>query len=83
MSTTRTDLARTCLCSSDPDVDALRELMARGFTQHEASRALWSPETPIARQLVLERAAVQTRAFVRRSLAARLPWLRLPQDGAA
>lgn len=59
----------TCYCS-DPEVDALLDLMAQGYTQHEASRLIWGP-------------ARDVRLWVRREYVAAFPWLRLPGEVAA
>lgn len=63
----------TCVCLEDPDLDTLRDLVARGVDQWEASRRLWGPDSPEAR-------ARAVRRHVREQLARRLPWLRLPRE---
>lgn len=37
-----------CQCGPDADLDALRDWMRKGWTQHDASYLLWSPG-PMAR----------------------------------
>ncbi|NUO57265.1 MAG: hypothetical protein HOV78_11405 [Hamadaea sp.] len=74
-------MTNTCVCN-DPQVEHLRELVARGMDQWEASRLLWSPRDapppPPAPAMVLLDAGRWGRATVRHHLATRLPWLRLP-----
>lgn len=58
-------------------VDELVDLMNRGYSQRDVSRALWSPESAVANEIVVEILGAQAAAFVRRELLARSPWLKL------
>lgn len=58
---------------ADPagEVDRLRELVAAGFDQHEASMWLWAGKT------------MPVRAWVRDQFRQAFPWLTLPPMGVA
>lgn len=65
------DQERTCVCD-DPDVDTLRQMVADGLGQWEASVRLWGgPPDPVT-----------VRAWVRAEFARSFGWLRLPGDAA-
>ena len=59
-----------CDCREDLEVDTLRQMIADGMGQWEASRRLWGPEAPLVD-------AEATRAWVRAEFMRRFPWLRL------
>ena len=69
----------TCSCD-DPDVERLRELIAAGYTQREASLFLWDTPDPCS-TIALDHARIQTVTFVRAAFARAFPWLRLPTPG--
>lgn len=75
--TDETDTTRTCRCH-DPEVEELRDLIAAGFDQFEASRLLWGSGARVSTDLAVELAGRRARRLVRTALAQRLPWLRLP-----
>ena len=82
MSTTgKTDTAATCFCGTDGDVTRLRQLIAAGMDQWEASRLLWSPtdELPPSPTLASTAPGAWATRFVRHTLATALPWLSLPK----
>ena len=58
-----------CVCQDD-GADTLRQMIADGMGQWEASRRLWGPEAPLVD-------AEATRAWVRAEFMRRFPWLRL------
>lgn len=66
----------TCTCQ-DPQVERLRELIAAGYTQRDASLFLWDTPEP-GSPLVLAHAGREARHHVRTAFAAAFPWLRLP-----
>lgn len=49
--------AKTCLCPNDPDVERLRELIAGGMGQREASGVLWGAQNASGTDLSAERGA--------------------------
>jgi hypothetical protein len=69
----------TCTCNGDPDLHMLRDLIAAGYGQQEASVALWDPT--VVNRVSVALAGREARRIVRDGLAARLPWLRLPPRG--
>jgi hypothetical protein len=58
--------ASDCTCIGDKQLNVLRDLMASGMGQLEASRLLWGDD------------ADQVKVGVRASLLSWFPWLRLP-----
>lgn len=80
MSTAFEATDRTCVCSGDPDLDTLRDLVAAGHDQWAASRALWSPGSPVGNAVAVEIAGRQARRLVRDALARAFPGLRLPRE---
>ena len=62
-----------CVCQDD-GVDTLRQMIADGMGQWEASRRLWGPEASLVD-------AEATRAWVRAEFMRRFPWLCLPKAG--
>lgn len=67
----------SCGCE-DKDLLRLRDLMAAGLGQWEASRLIWSPTTPPAESLAVRAPGLWARRFVSAALATAIPWLRLP-----
>lgn len=68
----------SCGCGADKDVERLRDLMAGGMSQWEASVLIWSPRTPPAGSLAVRDPGRWARRYVRAALATSIPWLRLP-----
>lgn len=69
--------AESCGCA-DPALDELRRLVGLGVDQRMASHLLWGDESRIGNELAVEEAGRRARLFVRQSLQAAFPWLRLP-----
>lgn len=66
----------TCTCH-DPEVDTLRAMIAAGWDQRAASKALWSPQADQAAATAAHLASIRT------AFTTAFPWLRLPDIGAA
>ena len=70
LNTTRSSPVQSPCDCQDLEADTLRQMIADGMGQWEASRRLWGPEAPLVD-------AEATRAWVRAEFMRRFPWLRL------
>lgn len=68
-----------CICT-DPDTAQLRDLVASGVDQRDASVLLWGGGK-VLHELTVKLAGVQARQMVRAAFMEAFPWLRLPEVG--
>jgi hypothetical protein len=72
------DAARSCACQ-DPDLVRLLDLIAAGWSQHDASLLLWAPDRlSVAARVAGGEHRPWVTSFVRLSFQRAFPWLRLP-----
>lgn len=71
------DIAAPCVCKDD-EVKVLQELVAAGHDQREVSHLLWGDPTRASSATSAAFSGRCTRLWIRRSMEAAFPWLRLP-----
>ena len=72
-------IAAPCCCN-DAEAEILRDLVTLGFDQREVCHLLWGDPTRASAEASAALQSRYSRLWIRRSMQAHFPWLRLPRE---